>query len=348
MSDDDQKDQKNQLLQLIQSVSKSRDADVLSYYGGISWAGYDDVAKLCRQSKQRPNVLLILTTVGGDPHAAYRIARTLAHQYNQFDVFIPGICKSAGTLITLGATRILLGHDGELGPLDTQVRKPEEIGELGSGLDLDEALSSLRTRAFDTFLDYLLKLKVQGGIATKLSAEIATNMTVGLFAPVYGQIDPIRLGEMQRAVTIAYEYGERLSRKSKNLKDEALERLVVSYKSHGFVIDQHEAKELFRRVEAPTVEESRLAEILDKSITLDKSTDRFVYMITDMLTGDQHESQRREEDIISPEPSKARGESEIRVSGSEEESVPQGADSRRKNREDRDRAKQEPKNSNLQ
>ena len=49
-----------------------------------------------------------------------------------------------------------------------------------------------------------------------MSAEIATNVTVGLLSGLYNQIDPIRLAEMDRSLKIASEYGERIGKS--NLK----------------------------------------------------------------------------------------------------------------------------------
>ena len=43
--------------------------------------------------------------------------------------FIPRRCKSAGTLLLIGATSLIISDRGELGPLDVQLSKPDEIFE---------------------------------------------------------------------------------------------------------------------------------------------------------------------------------------------------------------------------
>jgi len=53
-------------------------------------------------------------------------------------------------------------------------------------------------------------------------------VTGSLFDPIYAQIEPGRLGEIDRAVRISVEYGERIAQ---NLKPDSLERLVVDYPS---------------------------------------------------------------------------------------------------------------------
>lgn len=136
---------------------------------------------------------------------------------------------------------------GELGPLDIQVRKGSELQENSSGLDIMQALQAVTAHTQDAF--HRLLLGTRGlGLSTKLCAEYAANVASGIAAPLIGQIDPIRLGEMQRATRVAYEYGQRLNAYTSNLKSGALERLVSEYPAHGFVIDRKEAAELFNKV----------------------------------------------------------------------------------------------------
>jgi ClpP class serine protease len=40
---------------------------------------------------------------------------------------VSGYCKSAGTLIALGANELAFGEHGELGPLDVQIAKRDEV-----------------------------------------------------------------------------------------------------------------------------------------------------------------------------------------------------------------------------
>ena len=74
-------------------------------------------------------------------------------------------------------------------------------------------------------------------------------MTIGLMGPIYSQIDPIRLGEIDRFTKVSIQYGAKLD--NGNLKEDAVERLVAGYPSHSFVIDRREAKELFNNVDEP-------------------------------------------------------------------------------------------------
>ncbi len=248
-----------QLRAIVNEVANQHQADVFLYLGSIDRHGYEDISRLCREEKTRAKVLLVLSTLGGDAHAGYRIARALTHHYGGYSILVPGLCKSAGTLICLGARELIMADQAELGPLDVQVRKSDELFDMGSGLDTVQALNYLQDQAMNAFRNYMVDLTVGGGISTRMAAEIASKLATGLFGPVYGQIDPIRVAEMQRAIEIAYAYGERLSSASKNLKADALGRLVSNYPSHSFVIDRKEAREIFAEIRQATGFEQELA-----------------------------------------------------------------------------------------
>ncbi len=93
-----------------------------------------------------------------------------------------------------------------------------------------------------------------------MSADVAAQLVVGLMGPVYAQLDPARLGEVERHVRVSSEYGERL--KTANVKDRTIARLAGAYPSHGFVIDRREARELFESVEKPIDALEELADSL--------------------------------------------------------------------------------------
>jgi hypothetical protein len=83
-------------------------------------------------------------------------------------------------------------------------------------------------------------------------------LTIGGFDRIYQQVDPMKLAEFERAVSIAKQYGLRLSEKSRNLKGDTIDNLITNYPSHGFVIDRQEASTLFSRVRAPDADEQTI------------------------------------------------------------------------------------------
>lgn len=274
---------------LMPQLSEKSNSDFIVYAGQITRGGYEQISRICLE-KSRPNAVLMLSTVGGDPHAGYRIARAIGHHYESFSVMIPGLCKSAGTLICIGAKELIMGNQSEFGPLDVQVRKKDELFDLGSGLDTIQALNYMQAQAMNAFRTYLLELKTSAGLSTKIAAEIASNLATGLFSPVYSQIDPVKLGELQRTIDVAYAYGERLAKKSGNLKAGAIDKLVSGYPSHGFVIDRSEAKDLFNKVRPPADEELELSQLWYDHTTNDPGGSPFVINLTTSFKGNSHDA----------------------------------------------------------
>ncbi|SFN53716.1 SDH family Clp fold serine proteinase [Dokdonella immobilis] len=236
-------------------------SDYLVISTGISRGLHRDLSTLVCKRPPKDAVTVFLTTDGGDPNGGYRVARCLRHHYKKVRLAVPSYCKSAGTLIAIAADELGIGDLGELGPLDIQVRKGSELQEQSSGLDIMQALQAVTSYTQDAFHRLLVGTRSLG-LSTKICAEFAATVAAGVAAPLLAQIDPIRLGEMQRATRIAYEYGTRLDAYTKNLKPGALERLVGEYPAHGFVIDRKEAKELFHRVSNLTPQEAKLCDVL--------------------------------------------------------------------------------------
>jgi hypothetical protein len=117
------------------------------------------------------------------------------------------------------------------------------------------------------FKNYLYDLKFGGRLGTKMASDIASNMAIGLITPIAQQIDPVKLGEHQRAMNIAIAYGERLNAKFRNTTRAKIEKLLTSYPAHGFVIDRKEVKELFTNVREPNSQEDTIfAFLLDHLI----------------------------------------------------------------------------------
>jgi hypothetical protein len=274
-----------------EAVASALDADVMVYNGGINSGNDHEFIKLCAARKnKRKNVLLVLMTPGGDAHAAYRIAHCLQGSYEKFWVFVSGWCKSAGTLVAIGANEIFIDFLGELGPIDVQRGKRDELWETSSGLTEDAALEVLEKTAFKMFRDYLLSIKhiSRGQVTFNTAAEVAGKMVIGQLGPVYAQIDPSKIGENARAMNIAIDYGLRLNLHSGNLRNrKSLDRLASAYSSHSFVIDEKEAKELFSSVLQPTPELYELSVALgdEAHFPLDDGDDApFIKFISKELT----------------------------------------------------------------
>ena len=195
------------VLQAADLVAKEAQADVLFLNGQIEDQIGLMVVNICERRRRRENVIFMLVTEGGSADAAYRIARCLQSLYQRFVFFVTGYCKSAGTLVGLGAHELVVADRGELGPLDVQLRKEDELFQMRSGLTVLSALETLHQQAFDAFEYFLLQTKFRSGgdITTKTATQAATGLAGELFGRIYEHIDAMHVGEAGRFLKIAHQ-----------------------------------------------------------------------------------------------------------------------------------------------
>ena len=141
------------------------------------------VAKHHDKSKAKKCVVIV-SSGGGSPDAAYKMGRYLQHRYESYSVLVAGFCKSAATLFAIGAEELIFCPFGELGPLDIQQHKADNPFGLESGLNIGEAFTTLEKQARQTFNDMLLEIiQNSGGVITfKTASEVATGMVSALYA----------------------------------------------------------------------------------------------------------------------------------------------------------------------
>ena len=242
--------------------------DLYIYAGVVNVLGYHALSSELK-GKESNKAMLALATPGGEPHAGFRLARALQHGYGSFSALIPRYCKSAGTLIILGASDLYMADMSELGPLDIQIKKGDELYGRNSGLDIFEAISYLKHQTMETFREQLQRL-IADGLSTKVASDIASKLTRGIYEPIANQIDPMKLAEFQRANDITMSYGTRLAEVGGNLASPAsLASLVAQYPSHGFVIDRKEARLILSYLhETPDDLKKICEEVNDETITL--------------------------------------------------------------------------------
>lgn len=246
------------------AVIKDLDADVFLFNGELAHPRDFEMVNTVAANKSRDAALLVLTTNGGDPDCAYRIARYFQENYESLTVLVAGRCKSAGTLIALGASELAFMPYGELGPLDIQMSKVDKFDHAQSGLTIQDALNTLESRATDSFFSMVRGYMEanQGLLSFPSAAKAASDFVTQMYAPILSRIDPEEVGARSRAMKIADDYGNRLSLKWQNVKPGAVSRLAETYSSHSFVIDRREAGELFHNVRAANEIERKLVETL--------------------------------------------------------------------------------------
>ena len=183
----------------------------------------DEIYKALQRIKpsQRKDVLLVLVSNGGYVVPAYQISK-LCREWarDKFIVAVPRHAKSAATLICLGADVVHMGSLSHLGPVDPQIK----------------GVSGLAHKAS---LQAITKWVSEHPGSHGLWSEILTKDE---------SFDYFDVGDFDRTVQSAVQYAERLLIAGKSDPDRAIaisRRLVYEYRDHGFVIDQHEVRDIF-------------------------------------------------------------------------------------------------------
>lgn len=234
------------------------------YNGEIDYFFDKKIIKILKQSDASENIVFFLTTPGGDPDSAYKLSRYLQQNYKMFSLAVLGACKSAGTLFALGAHEVIMNSEGEFGPLDVQLFRPDEFMNRTSGLTISQSLSYIGNKAFETFENVFLGIRKRSGgvITTTTAADIASSVVTGIYSPITAKIDPLTVGEMQRSLDVAVHYGIRLG-----ADEHIVQHLAKNYPSHSFVIDSEEAQGLFNNVRAPNIAEQVLIKHIEHVLT---------------------------------------------------------------------------------
>ena len=241
--------------------------DYFLYSGAINASEVFGIMETISKEQESKSVTLILCTSGGSPDAAYKIGRYLQSRYEDINILISGLCKSAGTLLAISANELIFCPYGELGPLDIQMSKQDNLST-ESGLNVIETMGILQQNFHKSFHTVITEIMSHssGEVSFTTAARVAAKLVESMYKPMFSQIDPEKVGSRSRAMNIGEYYGNRLDFKFENLKNKhSMEKLSRGYPSHGFVIDEKEAKVHFKRIRHATDEEKNLVDVLGAS-----------------------------------------------------------------------------------
>ena len=163
---------------------------------------------------------------------------------DELEVLIPSKALSAGTLISIGADRVIMTKQAVLGPIDPSVNSPLNPQATIGGQQKQVPVSVESVRGY---LDAAREeLRIGGDEAL---ASILLNLT--------SHIHPLVLGEIFRTQAQIRFLAEKLLRRQvddKSKIDSIIEFLCVDSGSHDYTIDRREAAELGLKIDKPSDE----------------------------------------------------------------------------------------------
>ncbi len=118
--------------ELYHSIERDRKTKVLSFITSdragmetrIAQDCVDPFVDLLEEIGPTHRISLILHTNGGETLVAWRLVNLIRMFCEEFEVLIPLKALSAGTLISIGADRVVMTKQAAMGPIDPSVNNP--------------------------------------------------------------------------------------------------------------------------------------------------------------------------------------------------------------------------------
>lgn len=186
---------------------------------------------------QYDKIILFLYTHGGDVNVPLRLVQLIREHCNTFEVMIPFCAHSAGTLICLGADKIIMGKMAELSPIDPTTSNPfnpEDKNNKPNKIPISvEDVTAYLNLAIDKY---------------GISGE---DKKLEVFSRLTKKIHPLALGNVYRKIQLIRILANKLielqneeNRPEPEIINRIVENLTEKFYTHDFFIGREEAKNL--------------------------------------------------------------------------------------------------------
>jgi ClpP class serine protease len=191
-------------------------------------------------------ISLYLYTRGGETLAAWSLVNLIRNFCNEFEVIIQFNCHSAGTLICLGANKIIMTKQATLGPIDPSINGP--LNPMIPGINNPNARVPISVEFVNAYLEMA---KRDLGINNQIGlANILINLS--------NQIHPLTLGQVNKSKSQIQMLAKKLLANQglgEVKEDEIIKFLCSESGSHDYTIHRKEATEsLGLQIENPSTE----------------------------------------------------------------------------------------------
>lgn len=201
----------------------------------------DIFVDLLDQIGPTPRISLLLHTNGGNTAAAWRLVNLIRTFCDDFEVLIPYKAMSAGTLISLGAQKIVMSKQATLGPID-----PSLVHALGPHLPSGNQMARVPV-SVEAVRGYLDAAKEDLGIEDP-------SVLGSLLMDLANKVHPLVLGEIFRSRAQIRFLASKLL--GTHIEDEEKIKVIIDFLcadsgSHDYTINRREALSLGLPVEKP-------------------------------------------------------------------------------------------------
>jgi hypothetical protein len=220
---------------------------------------------------------VLINSPGGELNSCFTVARLLSRWLRNWEALVPAYATSGGTLVCLGASKIVMSeraHLGLMGPLQAFFNS-----ERASAFEAVQTLRELRDIALESIeagVEFLMGRKVPSNTAL----ETAVVLAKALVEPVVTKIDPSEVARFSADSVMALDYCTRIARPDdparQTQRNVDLFNLIRAQSPHEFVLDLDAAKAMhFEAVEA----DAELEDLFDELRPLLAKVSRYVDFI---------------------------------------------------------------------
>lgn len=241
-----------QRLELYRQVEAERKTKVIAFSTGnrkgmetnISGDTIDFFTEHLDRIGNVPKISLFLYTLGGDTLAAYNIVNLIREFCSTFEIIIPNKCRSAGTLMALGADNIIMTKQATLGPIDPSLRSPLNpiAPNTNPPMQIQVSVESVK--------GYFGLLKKELGVSGSRALSPA-------YIKLSEHIHPLLIGDIyrtQRQILMLATKLLQVSKSPKKTRKQIISFLCSDSGSHDYPISRTEARNMGLRIESPTME----------------------------------------------------------------------------------------------
>lgn len=233
---------------LYEQLERSRGSKVITYVTGdrpgletqIHEEVFDFFANHLDVIGVTDKISLILYTRGGNTLAAWSLVNLIRQFCNELELIVPSKCLSSGTIMSLGAERIVMTKQATLGPIDPSLNTPLNP-------HIDGAPPQVRYPVSVEAVKGYMELAASSGVK---SEQEVTKILLDLSQKVH----PLVLGQMHRSRSQIQMLAKRLLRYQ--VEDDAAVERIISFLcsdsgSHDYTINRREAADLGLNIEKP-------------------------------------------------------------------------------------------------
>lgn len=243
---------KQTLKDVYQKISKLQNSKIIAYVTGdrrnmetqIGADVVDIFGKHLESIGKTHRITLILYTLGGDTMATWNIVNLIREYCDELEIIVPRKARSSGTIMCLGANKIILTHQSTLGPIDPSLNSP-----LGTKVKINGQEISLPT-SVESVKGYFNLAKHELGIR-------ASRDLIQAFLKLSETLNPLLIGDVYRRQGQIKMIAQKLlvyQNCKKKQKTSIINFLCSDSGSHDYAINYTEAKQLGLNVELASAE----------------------------------------------------------------------------------------------